>query len=93
MKPAVANPLRLALEALAGIGEWDVAEIERVLRELLEREQLGARKVLQPIRVAISGGSVSPGIFESLAALGRERSLSRIEAAVEQLDAAANSPD
>jgi glutamyl-tRNA synthetase len=93
MKPAVANPLRLALEALAGIGEWDVAEIELVLRGLLEREQLSARKVLQPIRVAISGGSVSPGIFESLAALGRERSLSRIEAAVEQLDAAANSPD
>jgi glutamyl-tRNA synthetase len=42
-------------------------------------------KLFQPIRVAISGGSVSPGIFESLATLGREPSLERIERAVERL--------
>ena len=42
-------------------------------------------KVYQPIRVAISGGTVSPGIFESLAALGREDSLARIDAAGERL--------
>ena len=44
------------------------------------------RDVYQPIRVAITGTDVSPGIFESLAALGRERAVERIEAA---LDAAA----
>jgi glutamyl-tRNA synthetase len=40
----------------------------------------------QPIRVAISGGSVSPGIFESLATLGKNRSVERIERALERLD-------
>ncbi|MGZ5342922.1 MAG: hypothetical protein ACXWEK_07795, partial [Solirubrobacterales bacterium] len=43
-------------------------------------------KVYQPIRVAISGGTVSPGIFESLAVLGRERSLERIERALGRLN-------
>ena len=42
-------------------------------------------KVYQPIRVAITGSSVSPGIFESLAALGRDESLARIDAALERL--------
>ena len=67
--------------------------IERRLRDLLEREQLSAGKVLQPVRVAISGGSVSPGIFESLAVLGRDRSLARIEAAIERLDGAPTTSD
>ena len=93
MKPAVTDNLRLAVETLGTIGDWTTGEIERGLRDLLEREQLSAGKVLQPIRVAISGGSVSPGIFESLAVLGRERSLSRIEAAIGRLDAAASTPD
>jgi glutamyl-tRNA synthetase len=93
MKPAVADNLRSAIGALGTIGDWTAGEIEHALRDLLERKQLSARKVLQPIRVAISGGSVSPGIFESLAVLGRERSLSRIEAAIERLDTAAATPD
>ncbi|MGH2974886.1 MAG: glutamate--tRNA ligase, partial [Solirubrobacterales bacterium] len=42
-------------------------------------------RVYQPIRVAITGTAVSPGIFESLAALGREESLSRIDAAIARL--------
>ena len=85
MKPAVAEPLGAALETLEGLTEWDTATIEAALRDLMEREEIGARQVLQPIRVAISGSSISPGIFESLAALGRERSLERIAAAVTRL--------
>jgi glutamyl-tRNA synthetase len=42
-------------------------------------------RLYQPIRVAITGGTISPGIFESLAALGREPSLERIDAALERL--------
>ena len=44
-------------------------------------------KLYQPIRVAITGTSVSPGIFESLAVLGKDRSLERIERALERLSA------
>jgi glutamyl-tRNA synthetase len=50
-------------------------------------------RLYQPIRVAITGSSVSPGIFESLAALGREESLARIDAAVERLRAAGPTED
>jgi glutamyl-tRNA synthetase len=87
MKPSVAEPLatgRDALEALEA-GVWTADGLEAALRELMEAQEIGARKLLQPIRVAISGSSVSPGIFESLAALGRERSLARIGEALSRL--------
>jgi glutamyl/glutaminyl-tRNA synthetase len=45
--------------------------------------------VFQPIRVAISGSTISPGIFESVVALGREETLARIDRALERLQAAA----
>jgi glutamyl-tRNA synthetase len=48
-------------------------------------------KLYQPIRVAISGTSVSPGIFESLAVLGKDRSIERIERALERLSAESGS--
>jgi glutamyl/glutaminyl-tRNA synthetase len=47
------------------------------------------KQVFQPIRVAITGSTVSPGIFESLAALGRDESVARIERALERLTAPA----
>jgi len=72
-------------EALSAGGDFDSESVEAALAPLPER--LGAKpgRVYQPIRVAISGGTVSPGIFESLAVLGREESLSRIEAAIARL--------
>ena len=52
---------------------FDAATLEAGLRELIERDGLSASKVLQPIRVAITGSTISPGIFESLETLGRDR--------------------
>ncbi|HEV7399258.1 MAG TPA: glutamate--tRNA ligase [Solirubrobacterales bacterium] len=77
--------LEAASAALADASDFDPEAVEKALSPLPER--LGAKpgKVYQPIRVAITGTSVSPGIFESLAALGREESLSRIDAAVARL--------
>ncbi len=87
MKPGVAEPLAAGLAALEGLGEdaWDAERIETALRDLMERDEIGARALLQPIRVAISGSSVSPGIFESLAVLGRNDSLNRIGKAISRL--------
>jgi glutamyl-tRNA synthetase len=87
MKPSVAEPLQAGLQVLQGVpsGEWTPETLEASLRELMEEREIGARKILQPIRVAISGSSISPGIFESLAALGREKSLARVETALERL--------
>ncbi len=64
---------------------WPAAEpfepdaIEAALAPLLERFEVKPGKLYQPIRVAITGTSVSPGIFESLAVLGREQALNRLE--------------
>ena len=49
---------------------------------MVERLEVKPRDVFQPIRVAITGTTVSPGIFESVAALGREETLARIDAAL-----------
>ena len=61
--------------------------MEESLRALGERLGLGekAGKIFQPLRVALTGLGVSPGIFDVLVMLGRERSLARIEAAVSRL--------
>jgi glutamyl-tRNA synthetase len=49
---------------------------------VIERRGVKPREVYQPLRVAITGGTVSPGIFESVALLGREETLRRIDRAL-----------
>ena len=74
-----------ALAGLDGLAEWSTASIEEALRSMLDEHGLSAGKGLQPIRVAITGSSVSPPLFESLEALGRERSLARLREAAQRL--------
>jgi glutamyl-tRNA synthetase len=75
--------LRAAREALEAAEPFDPETIERALREVVDRLDVKPRDVFQPVRVAISGTTVSPGIFESVAALGRDETLARIDAALE----------
>jgi glutamyl-tRNA synthetase len=76
--------LEAAAEVLAETDPFDPAAIEAALSPLLDRFGIKPGRLYQPIRVAITGTSVSPGIFESLATLGRERSLDRISRAIER---------
>ena len=76
-----------ALEALRAAESFEPPELEAALGRILAEHDLKPRQLYQPIRVAITGTSVSPGIFESLAVLGRDRSIERIERAVERLSA------
>jgi glutamyl-tRNA synthetase len=73
--------LGAAAEALEGLDAFDAPTIERALRELAERLDLKPREAFQPIRVAVTGSKISPGLFESIELLGREKSLDRIRAA------------
>ena len=57
--------------------------MEAALEGLIEREGVKPREVYQPLRVAIAGTTVSPGIFESVALLGREEALRRIDRALD----------
>ena len=73
--------LGAAHEALAALPTWDHPSIEAALQEVLEARELKPGALFQPIRVALAGTAVSPGIFETLTVLGREPSLERIAAA------------
>jgi len=86
MKDGALPALEAAHAALSGLeGDFDDKQVEAALSPLTERLDVKPGRLFQPIRVAITGTSVSPGIFESIAALGREESLARIAAAVERL--------
>ena len=70
-----------AREALEAVDPFTADRIESALRELAERLELPPRKAFQPIRVAVTGSTVSPGLFESLELLGKDVSLRRLRAA------------
>jgi glutamyl-tRNA synthetase len=78
------DALGASADELAAVATWDAATIENALRGLAERLGLKPAKAFQPIRVAVTGSTISPGLFESLALLGREESLARIRRAVEE---------
>jgi glutamyl-tRNA synthetase len=80
-KDGVSGIIVEARARLDGIESWDAGGIESVLRGMLEEMGLGAAKGLQPLRVAVTGSSVSPPLFESMAALGKSKTLERLERA------------
>jgi glutamyl-tRNA synthetase len=74
-------------DALAEAPAWNAATLEERLRSLAEARGIGAGKVFQPLRVALTGSSASPGIFDVLVVLGRDKSLRRIDDALRVLEA------
>ena len=80
MRDGAPERLVRAREALAGVKPFAEPEIEAALRGLVEEVGAKPGEVFQPVRLAISGTSISPGIFESVALLGQEETLARIDA-------------
>jgi glutamyl-tRNA synthetase len=83
-KDGALEALAAAREALAGVEPFAVAGIEESLRAVVERLDIKPGQVFQPIRVALAGQTVSPGIFETIALLGRDETLRRIDRALER---------
>lgn len=77
--------LEATQKKLSSVETWDDPTLEAALRELAEELNTGAGKIFQPLRVALTGLTVSPGIFEVLVLLGRSKSLARIEQATDFL--------
>ena len=77
--PDLLGDARVSLDAVT---EWSAASLEDALRGVAERRGIGAGKLFQPLRVALTGSAVSPGIFDVLVLLGRERSLQRLDDAL-----------
>jgi glutamyl-tRNA synthetase len=85
MTADTAAVLDAALARLTELEDWSAADIEASLRSMLEELGLNARKGLQPLRVALTGSTVSPPLFESMTVLGREATLQRLSAARSRL--------
>ena len=85
MRDGAGERLAAVRDELAGLEAFDQETVERALRGLVDRLGVKAKDVFQPLRVAIAGSTISPGIFESVAALGREETLARTDSALERL--------
>jgi len=86
VSPDGADPdvCRAALSALQPIEPWEASRIEDALRELADRLGQKPRQAFEPIRLAVTGSKISPGLFESLELLGKDESLARLSAAASE---------
>jgi glutamyl-tRNA synthetase len=84
MRDGAVERLQAVRDALEQTEPFDVESVERALRGVVERFEAKPKDVFQPVRVAIAGTTVSPGIFESVTALGREETLARIDSALQR---------
>jgi glutamyl-tRNA synthetase len=81
------RPLLAAVRAkLAGVAPWAAAGVHAVLEQVCAEAGIGLGKVAQPLRVAVSGGAVSPPIDQTVALLGRDAALKRIDRALAYID-------
>lgn len=86
LAPVNREALQDLRRSLAENGDWTAAGIHRVFEGVMERHQLPLGKIAQPVRVVLTGGTVSPGIFEIAEVIGRDRVLARFDRAMAMLD-------
>jgi glutamyl-tRNA synthetase len=82
LRPVAEAPLKAVRDALATLDDWQPEAVHAVVTQVAEDMELKLGKVAQPIRVAVSGGPVSPPIDETLSLLGKEKTLARIDRAL-----------
>ena len=70
--------IQKALDALQGLSTWDHDTLEQAMRDLSESADIKLGKIAQPLRVALTGSTISPSVFEIMDVLGREESLQRL---------------
>jgi glutamyl-tRNA synthetase len=92
-KEGARDAVAAAVKSLADLDVWGADEIEKACREIVAGLGMSAGKVFQPLRVAVTGSSISPPLFESMQALGRERTVRRLTGALAKLEEPAPSAD
>ena len=81
----IAAPLQSLIQKLAALDDFSESNIEQAFAEVLQQAGIAMGKLAQPVRVALTGSTVSPGIHEVIAVLGKDRTLRRLRAALELL--------
>jgi glutamyl-tRNA synthetase len=83
-KEGAIDILKIIAERLKAMSEFTAEGLETMLRQLAEEKQAGLGKVAQPLRVAITGATISPPIFDAVKLLGLDRTLRRIHQTIER---------
>jgi len=71
--------------SLLALEEFSGNELERAFLSITEKNGIKLRDLAQPVRVALTGGTKSPGIFEVIEVVGKERTIKRLERAIETI--------
>ncbi|MCG8551000.1 MAG: glutamate--tRNA ligase, partial [Desulfobacterales bacterium] len=83
LKPETSQLLNKCADALEGLADFSQKAQEEAFKQIMEETGLGFGKIAQPLRVAVTGTTVSPGIFEMFIALGKEKTVRRIRTAAQ----------
>ena len=75
--------LQASLEALKALSSWDAKSIDEALENVAKAKEVGMGKVGQPLRIAITGSAMSPGIGDTMMLVGQQRTFDRIQKAIE----------
>jgi len=84
-KPGAAELLAQTRNELFNLQEWDKESLHKVIEQLCQKHEVGMGKIAQPLRVAVTGTTISPPIDDSLILLGKEKTIQRIDATLEML--------
>ena len=85
LKPAILDPLKKIGELIEDLDSFTEKNLEEIFKTIMEENDLKFGKIAQPVRVALTGTTVSPGIFEMILALGKEKTAQRIKKAAQYI--------
>jgi glutamyl-tRNA synthetase len=83
--PEIKEPLNSLIQKLSDLADFSDGAVQQAFAEVLEQTGLSMGKLAQPVRVALTGSTISPGIHEVIAVLGKERTLKRLNTAMQRL--------
>jgi glutamyl-tRNA synthetase len=87
LRPVIGGALRALADEFAAVESWSAANIHAAMEQVAEKLELKFGKIGQPLRVAVTGGSVSPPIDITTELVGKERTLARLAKALAYIDA------
>lgn len=85
LKPRIAPLFNELIEGLGNLAVFTVAEIEKVFNNIVKEEGIKLSEIAQPVRVAVTGRTVSPGIYEVIEILGKDKTLHRLEKVIKKI--------
>jgi len=86
-KPAALEPMRLLIDRLEALEEFTEENLEGAFKTVMAQCGLKLGKIAQPVRLALTGKTASPGIFEITSIIGKERVISRLKKAIRFIEA------